>query len=121
MAVHLVNKEPFIDTGFILMRESKDLPSPVAVLNFEYYDSQDNLAGMISPFSDRIQCLVGKGGIPFGTSHSPRLWDYADNVDTLDFLLKKHHPKISFFSIRQQIAPYTMMSIKGINNRAILM
>jgi len=26
--------------------------------------------------------------IPFGKTQQPELWDYADNVDTLQFLIK---------------------------------
>jgi hypothetical protein len=28
------------------------------------------------------------GSIPFGQTQQPKLWDYADTVDTLDFLSK---------------------------------
>ena len=37
------------------------------------------------------QCVVAEGftadEIPFGYSQKPQLWDYADGVDTLQFLL----------------------------------
>jgi hypothetical protein len=36
--------------------------------------------------STKIQCRVGVGGIPFGTAQQPELWDYADGVDTINFL-----------------------------------
>ena len=39
-----------------------------------------------------IQCIVSEGllpkEIPFGHTQCPSLVDYADNVDTVDFLLK---------------------------------
>ena len=38
---------------------------------------------------EKIQCIVGNRNIPFGKAQSPHLWDYADGIDTLDFLLKK--------------------------------
>jgi hypothetical protein len=31
--------------------------------------------------------MVSRRDIPFGGSQSPALWDYADGVDTLAFLL----------------------------------
>jgi hypothetical protein len=37
---------------------------------------------------DKIQVVVGKDYLPFGHSQLPRLTDYADGVDTLDFLSK---------------------------------
>jgi hypothetical protein len=41
--------------------------------------------------SSKIQCIVSKdgkfkGSIPFGTAQQPELTDYADGVDTLNFL-----------------------------------
>jgi hypothetical protein len=38
---------------------------------------------------DRIQVIIGKGeGLcPFGNAQFPRIGDYADEVDTMAFLL----------------------------------
>jgi hypothetical protein len=38
--------------------------------------------------SNEIQCRVGEGGITLGTAQKPKLWDYADGVDTINFLTK---------------------------------
>jgi hypothetical protein len=89
MAVYLVNRESFTDTGFLLLRESNLLSSPVAVLHYKYYSSYDDLMQQLKNYDDKIQCITGKDHIPFGTTQEPALWDYADNIDTLDFLLKK--------------------------------
>ena len=40
---------------------------------------------------DKIQCSVSsngwyEGSVPFGEAQCPALWDYADGVDTLEFL-----------------------------------
>jgi len=89
-AVFLVNKNKFIDTGFVLIRESTELSSPVAVLFYEYFRSYDQLKKMTEELKNRIQCVTGKNHLPFGTAQSPALWDYADGTDTLEFLLKKN-------------------------------
>ena len=34
-----------------------------------------------------IQCIVGKGSTRFGAAQQPGLFDYADGVDTMQFLL----------------------------------
>lgn len=94
MAVFLVNKDIFIDTGFVLLKEDPGFSSPVAVLFYEYYDSLHLLDKHLSLFRDRIQCIVGKRWIPFGKAQSPKLWDYSDDIDTLDFLLKKNEAGI---------------------------
>jgi hypothetical protein len=90
MAVSLVNKDIFLDTGFLLLKESKKLVSPVSVLYYEYYNSADKVYEQLHGYKEKIQCIVGKRGVAFGKAQSPRLWDYADDIDTLDFLLKKN-------------------------------
>jgi hypothetical protein len=89
-AVYLINREKFLDSGYLLLRESKQLSSPVAVLYFEHFDSNEDLLRSIDMNSEKIQCITGRKWIPFGKAQHPELWDYADNIDTLDFLLKKN-------------------------------
>jgi len=89
-AIFIVNKDKFVDTGYLIIRESKELSSPVAVLNYEFYDSLRDVCQHIEEISNRIQCIVSRNDIPFGMAQSPHLWDYADRIDTVDFLLKKN-------------------------------
>ena len=89
-AIFIVNRDKFIDTGYLLLKESKEISSPVAVLNYEFYYSINDVSRHIEEISSRIQCLVSRNGIPFGMAQSPHLWDYADGLDTIDFLLKKN-------------------------------
>jgi hypothetical protein len=89
-AIYLVNREKFIDTGFVLLKEDKELSSPVAVLYYEYYNSTDAIENLAENLKDKIQCICGKNHIPFGKAQAPALWDYADGIDTLEFLLKKN-------------------------------
>ncbi len=88
-AVYLVNKEKFIDTGFLLLKENQGLSSPVAVLYYEYYNTSDQIKILSEKQKEKIQCIVGRNYIPFGKAQSPELWDYADGTDTMEFLLKK--------------------------------
>ncbi|KYG73946.1 acyl-CoA reductase [Roseivirga spongicola] len=90
-SIYLVNKEPHLDSGFFMMRESKELVSPISVLYYETYESEAELSLKLSAQQDKIQCVVSKdgwyeGSLPFGTAQCPELWDYADGVDTLEFL-----------------------------------
>ncbi len=89
-AVYLVNKEKFTDTGFLLIKEDPALSSPVAVLYFEYFSSPEHFRKLTHDLNKKIQCIVGIGFIPFGKAQSPALWDYADGIDTIEFLLKKN-------------------------------
>jgi hypothetical protein len=89
-AVFLINKEKFNDTGFLILKESKSISSPVAVLNFERYRAADQVKIILKEMGEKIQCIVGRNYIPFGKAQKPDLWDYADGVDTIEFLLKKN-------------------------------
>lgn len=88
-AVYLVNKEIFYDTGYLLLKEESKISSPVSVLYYEYYESQEAVKKQTELLKEKIQCKVGKYNIPFGKAQSPHLWDYADGIDTIEFLLKK--------------------------------
>jgi hypothetical protein len=90
MAVSIVNKDIFIDTGYLLLKENKELASPVSVLYYEFYESVDFVYNQLHENREKIQCIVGKREVEFGRAQSPRLWEYADDIDTLDFLLKKN-------------------------------
>jgi hypothetical protein len=90
-AVFLLNKLPHLDTGFCLLKEDASISSPISVLNYEYYKDMDKVLQDISGKRESIQCLVAKEryfdySVPFGKSQQPELWDYADGVDTLEFL-----------------------------------
>lgn len=89
-AIMIVNREPFNDGGFVLLREASSLTSPLSVVHYEFYGagtSPDTGAGSTE---NMIQCVAGHGRLPFGKSQQPELWDYADNIDTIAFVLKKN-------------------------------
>lgn len=91
-AIYLVNGEPHLDNGFLLVKESEQMVSPIAVLYVEYYSDKEELEQKLRLQENKIQCIVSKEGrypnsVPFGQAQRPLLWDYADHVDTMDFLL----------------------------------
>ena len=86
-AIFLLESMPFLDNNFLMLRESADLHSPVGVLHYRYFDSPSEINDYLQANNDQIQCVVGEGHIPFGYSQSPVISDYADGVDTLDFLV----------------------------------
>ena len=89
-AVLLMNSVPFIDCGHLLIAENKSLSSPVSVLYYEYYNSFDEAERITENLKGKIQCICSKNHIPFGKAQAPALWDYADGIDTVEFLLKKN-------------------------------
>ncbi|MEZ4905792.1 MAG: acyl-CoA reductase [Spirosomataceae bacterium] len=90
-SVYLVNREPHYDNGFLLIRQSETLVSPISVLFYENYTSTEHLTTLLAQNASKIQCIVSQNGwysesLPFGKAQSPTLSDYADGVDTLAFL-----------------------------------
>lgn len=87
-AVMIVNREPFTDAGFVILKHDTSLTPPMAVVNYEFYDSPEMPRREAERLKSRLQCVAGHGHIPFGDSQQPDLWDYADNIDIISFLLK---------------------------------
>jgi hypothetical protein len=90
-AVYLLNKIELIENGFLLMKEDEGIHSPVGVLFYEFYDTIEQVKSIIENRKDELQCVVSNAAlpqkVPFGKAQSPELWDYADGVDTVEFLL----------------------------------
>lgn len=91
-SVWLMNGEEFIDTGYVLLKEDQALFAPLGTVYFERYGDMDALTDRIAENARDIQAIVSHleipGAIPFGHAQNPGLDDYADGVDTVDFLLK---------------------------------
>jgi len=86
-SIYLVNLARHLDTGFLLIKESEEMVSPISVLYYQQYKNEAELTQLLARNSEKIQCIVGQNYIPFGRAQQPELWDYADGIDTLDFLL----------------------------------
>ena len=89
-AVFLMSEDKFVENGFIILKEESKLGSPIGCLYYQYYDDLNYIYKSIKEKSDKIQCVVSndKNTVAFGSTQCPKLEDYADNIDTLDFLLK---------------------------------
>ncbi|HVZ55310.1 MAG TPA: acyl-CoA reductase [Chitinophagaceae bacterium] len=85
LALHLLNKRYYMTNGSILLVESAAVFSPISQLNYAFYAEAGSLQEDLQNLAD-IQCVIGKGGLPFGSAQSPSVDDYADGVDTLAFL-----------------------------------
>lgn len=90
-SILLVNKEQHLDNGFLILQENKGLVSPISVLYYEIYQSENDLNELMIGLGDKIQCVVSKGGKfngseHFGQAQCPNLNDYADGIDTISFL-----------------------------------
>jgi len=91
-AILTMNQVPYLDNGFLLLREEKQIASPISTLYYERYHNLDDVREELDQEKSRIQCTVTHsekipGGVDFGEAQYPPLWDYADNIDTMKFLL----------------------------------
>lgn len=91
-AIYLVNQEPHYDNGCVLLKESELFGSPVSVLHYKHYKNRAEGLELLRNNQDKIQCIVSKdtfvsGSFGFGKAQNPELHDYADNVDTMKFLI----------------------------------
>ena len=91
-AVYLMSKFDFLDNGFMLLREQDSFGSPVACLHYSYYKNQAELKKELQLKADDIQCvsthLALSQAVPLGKAQQPALWEYADGVDPIFFLLE---------------------------------
>ncbi len=89
-AVYLMSLYKLTENGFLMLKEDTNYSSPIATLFYEYYEDLKTLSERLNNENEKIQCIVSATeipkSVPFGKTQQPELWDYADQVDTLDFL-----------------------------------
>ncbi len=85
-ALWMMNREEILDNGFLILRPSEAIGSPVGTIFYERYDDESVLRDRLNSRESEIQCVVSLADVPFGNSQKPELWDYADGVDTMSFL-----------------------------------
>jgi hypothetical protein len=95
----LLKRIPFLQNGFLILREEKLIPSPISVLHFEEYTDQKSLSEDLISNINLLQCIacdknivdnndtLKKIQVDFGKTQSPALWEYADGVNTLEFIV----------------------------------
>lgn len=92
-SILLLNKIPHLSNDFIMLRESSELFSSISMLHYQFYKSLEEMESMLVNQKDDLQVCVSNlkwnniETISFGSSQRPQLSDFADNVDTINFLL----------------------------------
>lgn len=86
----LLNKTEHLANDFFMMVESEELFSPLATVHFAYYNSPGELHTYFEAEINNLQCIVAgpPGNTSFGESQEPALNDYADKIDTMQFLVQ---------------------------------
>ena len=89
--IKIMNNEVFTDCNYFLMSQSKEINPPISVIYYDYYDDLSQVCDLIKEKRNQIQCIVTNlkinNSIRFGEAQDPKLDQYADNSDTINFLL----------------------------------
>jgi hypothetical protein len=92
----LLNKTPFTSNEIVMLAENTSIPSPIATVHYEFWHDENLLHDNLHRQAEKIQCIVSSnpqkwnlaGSAKMGQAQHPQLWDYADGVDTMEFLLR---------------------------------
>ena len=89
-AVYLMSEFDMLENGFFIIKEDQSYASPIATMFYEYYDSKEQLKIKLEKDKESIQCVVSDNiiasEIAFGETQKPELWNYADEIDIIEFL-----------------------------------
>lgn len=92
ISLFILNKELFLNNGCLIIKEDENIASRIASMHYQYYDSEATLSAMLKERAEQIQCVVAAKDydavrtVGWGQAQQPSLSDYADGVDTMQFL-----------------------------------
>ncbi len=91
--MNLMNLVDHIDTDFMLLKQNESVGSTVGVVHYKEYDDIKFVLDFINQHASELQCIVGDGSIipnaiPFGSTQTPSIDEFADGIDTIEFLAK---------------------------------
>jgi hypothetical protein len=85
LSIQIMNNRFYMTNGSTLFVEDDSLFSPISQLNYSYYNTIELLEESLEK-NNEIQCIEGTK-VPFGQAQCPALNEYADGIDTMQFLL----------------------------------
>ena len=91
-ALYTMQGREFGDYGAFLAIEGKVFATSLASVVIQRYHDIAEVREWLTEHSEEIQCVVShldiEGCVPFGKAQHPQLSDYADGVDTMEFLIR---------------------------------
>lgn len=85
LALYILNNQYYMSNESLLMVENESIYSPISVLHYEFYESVHDVKTSLQ-VNENLQAIIGKNFIPFGSAQYPELTDFADGINTVDFL-----------------------------------
>jgi hypothetical protein len=86
--VSALNSQKTIDANIFLLIENTSLTPPISVVHYEYYSDLKNVRQKLEIRKNQLQCIVSHTDTTFGQAQKPTLFDYADGIDTMKFLME---------------------------------
>lgn len=90
-SVFLMDRIPFLDNGFLVLRGSNEMKVPLGCLYFEKYSTLDevkqNIISNVSFIQNVSSSIPLNGAVKPGQLHEYQLWEFEDHKDTLQFLI----------------------------------
>ena len=90
----ILGEAPFLTNNVFILKEDKAFVSRISTIHYEYYDDLKNLQNVLIADKDKLQCVATNLNIEdlpcvkLGEAQKPSLFDFADGVDTIQFLQK---------------------------------
>lgn len=85
LALHILNNKFYMTNGSVILLEHESLFAPISQLHYEFYTDKKSMEKNLKT-DPGLQCIIGHEHIPFGGAQDPAVDDYADGVDTMQFL-----------------------------------
>jgi len=86
LALLIMGNKLYMTNEMIILTENDSIFSPISQLNYSFYDDKKILTQSLQA-NQQVQAIVGNGFVDFGKAQTPALSDYADGIDTMEFLL----------------------------------
>ncbi len=89
-AIHIMNLVSIYDNDFLILVEHEQIASPTATCHYQRYTDIAEVEKTLAEKQDQLQCVIAQPYVfenlittPLGQGQQPKLWDYADGVDTM--------------------------------------
>ncbi|MFM7359272.1 MAG: acyl-CoA reductase [Sediminibacterium sp.] len=82
----IMRNQFYMTNDSVVLTENVSPFSPVSQIHYQFYEPGTPPLPSLQQ-DENIQCIVGEGGLAAGSAQRPSLFDYADGVDTLAFLI----------------------------------
>jgi len=91
MSVDADIRNSLLDNDLVLLKKDVHYASPIGTVFYEFYNDLNDVQKILQNDNDKIQAVVSNAdidnAIAFGTTQEPQLWDYADGIDVMEFLM----------------------------------